>query len=63
MEDICEKFFEGVLTKLPVYNVDTVAGDVMKYIGKWLFIAFHIARDFPKHFLPPLFGGTNSIFN
>ena len=34
MEVICEKFFEGVLTKLPVYNINTVAGGVMKYIGK-----------------------------
>ena len=34
MEVICEKYFEGVLTKLPVYNINTVAGGVMKYIGK-----------------------------
>ena len=25
MEDICDKFFEGVLTNLPVYNINTVA--------------------------------------
>ena len=34
MEDICDKFFKGVLTKLPVYNINTVAGGVIKYIGK-----------------------------
>ena len=36
MEDISDKYFEGVLTKLPVYNINTVAGGVMKYIGKLL---------------------------
>ena len=34
MEDICDKFFKGVLTKVPVYNINTIAGGVMKYIGK-----------------------------
>ena len=43
MEDICDKLFEGVLTKLPAYNFNTVAGGVMKYIGKWLFLAFYMA--------------------
>ena len=34
MEGIYNKFFKGVLTWLPVYSINAIAGDVMKLIEK-----------------------------